>query len=1037
MSGRFPILGAFVITNGGLLLDAGLIERVKGKARVERLQSTGVGRTPEQLGLLFTLFYLHGDSKTTIRERNKHAKYLIWPNDSGRGELKSDSFPGLIRYIRRYFPDKRTRADDYIFDGKEFNKLFHVRRYKYKDAGIVQTGAIDPSNVFLLEVSPEKLLEVYELLRAFDTKRLEKYRLKGSKAENLVELFRITIKSLPKSAFFGYETLVEEGQIPDICKLRGTVSPVDFRESISKLLEEVLIVEGVLAPDDWSRVLLKLKKEVLDKILLKLPQLTRNEEVSRMLYEALSNSIPDTPKVELLMSLYHRHFGDLNMALARCAKYCQRCERDGVGWFFLGKIMLSLKQYEQARDSFHKAFVFGQKVAACLGIAVSYREYDEKLLALEWVEKGLAHDPTNKAALMLKARWLRVYGNATQAIDILDNVLKTDPSYWTARRERVSCLYSTGRSEEVVSEAKRLIDEKGGPLGWVRYLLAASLYNLSDGDYRESRSACMMALDNAQDERERGYIHIILRMIAAKEGKCREAVRQSIYICRLLPERQTAWLQLADDLDKVSHPGLAERFWLREIELSNLGGYELVKATVLYVGSNRWGKAIKCAYMLKSHDDICILFRRLTGQKKVELCLRIHALFLTRLSGLNPGSWQEPHEFIKRCTQADPEYDAWRFLYIAEITEMVRQVDEESFPDWQKKWETVCFDDSKALMRCVIVWRLYSTWSKGKRFARVADLVWKSGWEAVGEAIYWVSSGLEAFAICSALSGLVGFGKEIDMRSQISRFRDWLGGLAAERNKAVCRYGLSYFMIQLLKFGHLEAASSLLPAIVELLKQSKEIESQRGLAYAASLGCLSISALSSSDYLILQENEDLEGIIASLKGKRQNIESFVAALLNCHIARLINVCRQHKEDDSLARSEIEHTLGMLEGWTAKSAGEKEHRTCIYLGAAAQICTNAFHDKLAKELLELLDQRFGCSDELARLVAFLKRRVRDAKKERPATVALFVRPEDELERELQHTIDELMMIPSMSVEVDQDCKDLFQRFMGDLLTEVWQ
>lgn len=1040
MSVRFPVIGAFIIVEEGYLLDAGIIELVKNRPVLYRLPPKGPGKLREHLGMLFTIFHLYGIPKSIAQKRKKDEKFLIYPNEWKHGFPKSSDFPGLVRYIKRYYQESAgTKSkelavemiDQYSFEGHEvfdykaFNRLFRVHHKAGTDHGIIQTGAIDPQDMFLLDTSKGELLEIYDALNAFNRKRLEQFCLKGEEAERLIDLFRIAVKNPHRSKVFGQWNVGELERacaLPEACK---KVTPANVRDNISELVGKILSIDDLIVPDDWDRRIHRIKKATLKAIFTNLA-IDKYEtkvmlQISTLLHDSLLNACNKDPEAELLMIMYYMYFGDYNMAIAKCRKYCQEYNDDSIGWILLGKSLLSMEQNTNAKKSFNKAFRLGQKICGSLGIAYTYAALGDKEEALSWIEKALKYSPTDKAALTMKAKWLLLWNDANKPVKILNEILKRNSNYQPAKEERVSCLYSLNQYNDLITEANEIIAAKTGRFEWIKYLLAASLYCLND--YKKAKKVALEALEEVRGSTTKGYLHIILRKIAVQEKSVRKAIRHSATVCRLAPERQASWLWLAADLEWGSHKALAKPFWNRQLDLSTMDKYEVSEVALLYILFEKWEKALTFVLKIESIEDTRKFLNQLPMENLGKLCVHIQLLFISRISGERMGDWKEPFEFIKKCCRALPDNELFNYLYHSQVAELACQVDKDSFQSWLKKWDYIPVKEICPRTRCVLVWNVYTCWSKGTHFPGIAKVIWPLGWEAVEQIMASpVAKECDAFIVCITFSVLVGFGHKTDLSSYIKKFTSWFSVITPKEAPAFCQQGLTYLIHQLVRYEQLEAATCLYPAVLELLDATEDIDNQAYLVYTASVACFAISVCKKPDYWALDKINHLEKIIRGLLGQYETIDIFISGILECHKAKVLWLVRQDSKNDFSIRVEIEKTLSFLDGWEPKEEDERDRRICDHLGSLATILTNAFYDKLVEEILEILDKRFGTSDTLARLLAFHKRSIKKFQECRPVTINRFIRSKEKLDSQTTLKVDHFMIQMALMLDASPDVRN---------------
>lgn len=192
----------------------------------------------------------------------------------------------------------------------------------------------------------------------------------------------------------------------------------------------------------------------------------------------------------------------------------------------------------------------------------------EKDNALKWIEAALLKKPLDKRALTLKASWVGNYGVSSEGLAIAQEVVEASPSFRPGREAKAKNLFVLGRYEETISEARDVLLKRPTGLGWMRYLLVASLY--CTGKHEEVLQEADKALSVATDRTVRGYLHLVARKSAVSLKRQRDAVRHSVSACRMVPERQTAKLWLAADLEWAGHSDLAKRFWATELDYSRL-----------------------------------------------------------------------------------------------------------------------------------------------------------------------------------------------------------------------------------------------------------------------------------------------------------------------------------------------------------------------------------------------------------------------------------------------------------------------------------
>jgi hypothetical protein len=1024
MPGRFPILGAFIIVNEGRLLDVGMIERVSDRPCLYRLPTEGVGNTREHLGLLFLLFHLYGESKSVVQARKEEENYLIYPNDCEDQVHNSQNFPGLVRYIKRYFPQKQKGKAKYstqaaslfienfgqyeIFDGKAFNKLFRARRLKHPDFGIIQTGIIEPDEMLIFDVELKNLSEIYEALQTFDRVRLEQFCVENKKAEELVNVLQTAIRIHgvsgniidPNNFDIGYGSI-------SINKCDKKISPLAVHDRIQAMIDEILQVNDLLIPDGWNEKVESLKYLVKRKLFANIPLCKyESPSISTLLFKSLQNLKNDSSDAELLLIIYYLYFSDYNMAVAESSKYCQKYENDDFGWFLKGKSLLFIKQNKQARESFEKSLRLGQQVAARLGIAFTYNPLTDKEVIWDWINRAYEIDPDNVSVLAYKAKWLDKWGDPHDALELIDTVLDKLPEPISFRIVKISCLYNLGMYDKVISEIMTIKAIGRKPLRWIDYLLVASLY--AKKKYSTAKEKAQKALPLVYDEQEKGYLHIILRKIAIQEKYVREAVYHSIAMCRLIPERQTSWLWLAADLEWVGHSGLAEGFWDFDIDFTKLDQDEIADTLLLYTLFEKWDKAVKCAFLLTSTSDILFIYQNVPFVKIKKLFLLINFLFTQNVIENNFENWEKPYQIIKRWHEVIPDNEAIKFLHLNQIAQLARRVDSKSFPAWKEEWTRINFDRINASLKGALIWRLYTCWSSGTKFPGIGGVIWPCGIKTTDELSSNLSTKneFEIFIVIVLIAAMVGFGHYSNLQPLVRKLSFKLEDINPDSNKGIFN-AISYLIFQLLKYEQAEIAKTFYSPILVLLKRSQDKNNQRELAISASSICIVISALDEGNYGNYQSIDELEREIFKLKDDDEFLDSLSSAIINCNVAKFLWLCNQPEHTVFSLGSQVDETVNFFQD-NIENQKLKDYCICNYLGLIATIASDFFHENFAEEMIRKLDRLYGTSDALARYIAYCKRKVARYKEPGRVKYTKFIKIDEVFEEEKINFIDRLMV-----------------------------
>jgi hypothetical protein len=1051
MPGRFPILGAFIIVNEGRLLDAGMIEHVKGQPYLYRLPIEGVGNIREHLGLLFLLFYLYGESKSVVQARSEEENYLIYPSDCEDQVLNSQHFPGLVRYIKRYFPQKQERKAKFstqttslfvenfgqceIFDGKVFNKLFRVRRLKYQDFGIIQTGVIEPNEMLIFDVELKDLSELYEALQAFDKVSLEHFCVEKKKAEELVNVLQTAIKVRSISGnIIDQKNFGITGGSRSISKFDKETSPLAIHNRIQALIDEILQINDLLIPDGWNEKVESLKNAAKHKVFASIPLGKYSEQkslqITTLLFKSLQNLANDSPEAELLLIIYYLYSSDYNMAVAESSKYCQKYENDGTGWFLKGKSLLFIKQNEQARKSFEKSLRLGHQIAARLGIALTYKLPADKEIAWNWISQAYEMDPDNISVLALKAKWLNKWGNSHEALELINNVLDKLPNWLVARDIKASCLYGLNRYDEVIDEVNIIVAESQRPFNWAGYAMAASLY--CKGEYAAAKEQAQKSLSITKDDQEKGYLHIVLRKVAVQEKNAQDAVRHSTAMCRLMPERQTSGLWLAADLEWAGHSGLARGFWDLDIDFAKLNQDEVADALLLYSLFEKWANAVNCAFLLKSADKICNIIKKLSSLKLADLIFRIHILFLRNVIEKDFKDWDEPYQVIKRWHEAMPDHEGLKLIHLNQVAQLARRVDEKSFPAWCNEWKNVNFNGTSVLFRGTLIWRLYTCWSRGTKFPEIVGVIWPCGIKTIDELFSTSSDDedIQLFVVCSLMSAMVGFGHEPNLKSNIKQLSSKLLHIEPDINEGICKGSLPYLVLQLLKYGALDSTKELYSPVLHLFERSKDHGNQKELAITASFICLAISATDKGNYCNYESINNLEKAIFE-KLERHCIDSFGTAMVNYQNAKFMWLCNQHEHTSFALRTQIDEAMNYFQD-NFIDKEKREYCICNYLGSIATIATNSCYDDIAEEMLQKLGRLCGTSDKLARYLAFYKRKVLEFKEDRPVKFAKVIKVEEEIFAEEKYELVDQLMVDIAPPSYLKEDAEKYSKLLRDVL-----
>jgi hypothetical protein len=264
MPSRICINAAFVMVHQGYLVDAGIVRTWRDRRSLCRLHKKVLDRSarqqvPEQLGLLFTLFYRFGHECLAP----EGSGFIIY-GDTGPQERNSSDYPGLVDYVKHFSNRKfpRTHSDgigkndesfsttrsntigqDLAFNGEDLNRIFKRKGPRDQKRGIVVTGKLKPKDVFLLRVPPQNKIRVYHALRHLNTRELSKFQVPEAQVEDYVRALQVAIarkKPLPED----FARAGDEVELPEDADA--------LYQKIAELIDSMLELYILIRPSDWD-----------------------------------------------------------------------------------------------------------------------------------------------------------------------------------------------------------------------------------------------------------------------------------------------------------------------------------------------------------------------------------------------------------------------------------------------------------------------------------------------------------------------------------------------------------------------------------------------------------------------------------------------------------------------------------------------------------------------------------------------------------------------------------------------------------------
>jgi len=1046
MPRRIVLEKAFVITSQGRLLDAGVVERRRQWTYLYRLhpdvlRRTGRLESPEQIALLFAAYHLKGG------ESQCGEPFFIYPDTLGPQGRNEEDFPGLALYMKRHFTEKRAKhienPPDWVFGSLAFGWLFRVS-YEVLDGkrhyGIVATGLLPPEDFLLLEARDSRVSTIYDALRTGDFQSVGAFRVRdGADVEALIENLHIAVAS---TSNFRGGSEIEPSSANSLAVETGTISktatPRSIRERLDKVLGQAFTIDGLLVPDNWGKRIAQWQSSILLKLYRKLPGFmalsARRVSLGWLIIEGLKTLTKQEPEAELILALFHGHCGDYAMAVAYAASYCEKHPQDGLAWVFLGYFQRCLKRHKEAKEAFKQAIRFGERAAGRIGIGITCVRERAPEEGLRHIEAVLAEDPGNISAQAAQAMWLAYFGDATKAITRMNAVISRTPPWLDIRDSTVSCFYAAGHYREAIDVARAILSETERPHDWVCYTLVASLYCL--GEYEAAKKEAEQALLVVTDRTARGYLHIVLRKLAAQAKSPREAVRHSVAACRLVPERSTTSLWLAADLEWAGHPGLAKWFWGREIDPSQMEKGEELDAAILYSIFGKYKLAAKCLMAPEEIGDLSAVAAQIPEDHLAQLCNILHGVFLFRLEGVAPGEWRRPFEVNRRLAVALPESTVVRLFHFADVAALAGWAkDEESLAVWDAEFGRLDYASAPSLIRFAFCEMAGRYWRSGKRNVALASRLAVLSVAAIREYLAEASPCCDTVAIAGRLlEALLEVGSSEETAVLVEEFADWASSAEPESIPLFCDRALPGLMYQAGRQMDVRVASTLTHLGLALLRRTSTSDRAKSLAYAVSLGCsivcTSVGGADTGGSLI----RDLEECIARHADNGIPEDVFVDARANIGMARFHVMCEIDRRPDGDLLAYLRQELDYLLGAKAETPWWNSYAVCVLLGGAAASATNAFRDGVAAEALTLLEERYGHSDHHARLVSWAKRNVRAIRVRRPVAVSVFLRPEEELENRVQAGLDRLADVASIWEHMPEEGKKGFSESMRHLFEQ---
>jgi tetratricopeptide (TPR) repeat protein len=984
MAGRFIVEKAFVMSSGGILLDAGVVTRAKSHFYLYRLQPgilrrTGRGEAPEQLGLLFAAYHLKGGGLLPNEE------FFIYPDALGPSGRNEADFPGLALYVRKHFTEKWPRAveipPDYVFGSLAFGWLFRIG-YKVvgerRVYGIRATGRMRAEDVLLLDVpSAEQLQDAYIALRACDLAKLAAFQILGSPAvELLIQEFQTSVglASSRKEGFSWDQS--GQGALPAKTASQERKSPASIRQGIQDLFGKIAENAEAFGTRGWQERRKKWYTKILPKIFSGLSRTSADRPLSlaSVVCSCLAAMAKDEAEAQLVLVLLQQHLGDYTMAAAHAARYCREHACDGFAWILLGHCHLALKHYAEAQKAFSQGQRAGESVAGRIGMAHTFDDPQKREEALRWIEDALREDPRNLVAKATKASWLAVYGSTSEALSLFSEVLEVRPNSVGFREGRIGCLYALGRFAEVIKEARALLREGTLTRRWTWYLLASALYSV--GDYEEAKAEAHKALDAAENDVVKGFLHIILRKIAATHDKSsRDAVRHSVAVCRLALDRQTAWLYLAADLEWAGHSGMAERIWSRAIDFSGLAPGEAEEGMIVCTLRGRWDLAVKFACGMQPTDRITYLIEQVPAEGQRNLLRLVYELAVARQSGKHDGDWHEPLRMIDRWI-GDISQDSdlsemcfvLRFKLLADGACRVG--------DWlillsvAADMKTERFRRLAPIVQCYCIYRLCRSWLRLRKPDLVAEASVEPSYSAVGAVMSAPARSVHEVVVARLALLAAAWFAGTDASALTAKFVDWLKSSSSKEGWSLCEVGLCALADDLRVSGQDPAVITLLEGLVGWLPENENPDSRGMLACAASRLCLLL--VLKGDPGVAERLKEVSKIIQCQPLKGTQTVPVAMAQANCLIAECIRECARQAPDEGTVRRIIAEGLRYARGLKLEDKSRQEEMVLACLGIIALFSAATPYDYLTRKVMTYMDKFFLWSDRLAPMVSFYRR-----------------------------------------------------------------
>lgn len=974
---------------------------------------------------------------------------LLYPGDTGPPGQSERDYVGLLSYLRNKIkPRKQVRKNNKLgrdrpLDRETLKRVVQWRSSRSNGEGgrsrwLEATGELGSDDVYVLLATPSEYPAIYDALRRNDRGALDQYVIESHHVPVLIQSLLASMARV-KVPWTGDKEIETEasGEDREGCSDSRLLEPLDLRQAIVTQIEALYEMQFVQLSIKQAHDIERWKHVLVPQLLVALRGLSRNDQqgnAKHLLCRTLEVLSPENPLAAIHLALLTLEQEEYARAFEYSNMIPMDSEYSGLRSVLQGMALAGDRRFDEARDAYHKAILLGEKVSGTLGIARTYAEFETRHRCLEWINQASEYDKSHPEGIVARANWERLWGDSHKGLELLEQLPPQVRESKYVRSRRISALYTCRDFAAVIEEGRSLLLAPGKVPAYVPYLVASALYGCKD--YAESKAVAERGLTFASTVQEHSFLCLLLRKIAVQENDKRSALRNSVRLCRGIPQRQSAWLWLAADLEWCGHSGLAKRFWERELDEKTMDWEELSSAVLLLTKSNRAARAAKCLMCLPLDYECEKWGKELSDEQLYYLASCVGAKVLGQIEGILDGDWRRSVEYVRVIRDYRPSSDFQWIVWYTTLGYMLGGIkNEQERSHWVTEWNVIEHERLNVSVRFVGCANVYQEWKRKGGKAELIQPVVSIMEEALRETVEnskpdALNLGVMRYAV-ELVARCVQPRGAYDLLLQVA---EWFEEVQESERHVLCRGALAPCVFAIAEGGYFEV----LPTYFEIVCQQWGLTKDRmdRLFLLQAAGCASLGS-AATDELRDQSRTIIDHAVQMMTEERartKNVAAIIAASVNIHLAWALWICRYRWGGEKELLQLTKRLIEEVETCSSFSVEYQEELVCTYIGCIALYAVVSGRLQEGDMFFSELERLYGTSDRLSKVMNFYRRLYREGKGKGKKELSGFVSPFDELypgPAHLRWVNNNVALMMQQSGDRQHVIRNVFKETMGVL------